>query len=121
MQTHIYNVVYHYNPTSNRNRNYEAKYNLKVVYHYNPTSNRNVNEFMDSCTAVVYHYNPTSNRNNVCDFVYKDALYIIIILHQTATMHSPIVQPVSLYIIIILHQTATTLLLTILLIGCISL
>ncbi len=37
-------------------------------------------------SSVVYHYNPTSNRNRIKsddDFI---KLYIIIILHQTATM-----------------------------------
>ena len=37
-------VVYHYNPTSNRNRIIMHFTSLMVVYHYNPTSNRNINE-----------------------------------------------------------------------------
>ena len=79
--------------------------------------------------SVVYHYNPTSNRNKV--LVPKDpkklyiiiilhqtatemyfgdvfgVLYINIILHQTATMSAGDVRRSKLYIIIILHQTAT--------------
>ena len=34
-----------------------------VVYHYNPTSNRNVHVWDAPKCQVVYHYNPTSNRN----------------------------------------------------------
>ena len=37
--------------------------NMMVVYHYNPTSNRNYPEFLANLRSVVYHYNPTSNRN----------------------------------------------------------
>ena len=36
---------------------------LAVVYHYNPTSNRNALPIRLLTTEVVYHYNPTSNRN----------------------------------------------------------
>ena len=35
---------------------------------------------------VVYHYNPTSNRNHEAEKLALDMLYIIIILHQTATI-----------------------------------
>ena len=35
--------------------------------------------------AVVYHYNPTSNRNEDVNIINVIKLYIIIILHQTAT------------------------------------
>ena len=34
-----------------------------VVYHYNPTSNRNGYMIISLLHFVVYHYNPTSNRN----------------------------------------------------------
>ncbi len=34
-------VVYHYNPTSNRNLVFKSRIKSDVVYHYNPTSNRN--------------------------------------------------------------------------------
>ena len=62
---------------------------------------------MRSLTGVVYHYNPTSNRNGRGSFRAEVVLYIIIILHQTAT--SVYIAPAAywLYIIIILHQTAT--------------
>ncbi len=36
---------------------------VQVVYHYNPTSNRNVGDTALGVFRVVYHYNPTSNRN----------------------------------------------------------
>ena len=36
--------------------------------------------------VVVYHYNPTSNRNVTQRLITKEMLYIIIILHQTATL-----------------------------------
>ena len=63
----IYLVVYHYNPTSNRNHPTYKLLNKEVVYHYNPTSNRNPHTLGDCCGW----------------------LYIIIILHQTATLRLP--------------------------------
>ena len=56
-----------------------------VVYHYNPTSNRNIAVVAVYSLVVVYHYNPTSNRNYADTFIAANMLYIIIILHQTAT------------------------------------
>ena len=56
-----------------------------VVYHYNPTSNRNFIYDLFQFDSVVYHYNPTSNRNIDKQFQQGTLLYIIIILHQTAT------------------------------------
>ena len=57
--------------------------------------------------TVVYHYNPTSNRNAHNLFIFRLSLYIIIILHQTATNLADVLDGSTLYIIIILHQTAT--------------
>ena len=57
-----------------------------VVYHYNPTSNRNDSIRYISKRMVVYHYNPTSNRNRRSQSEPRIRLYIIIILHQTATV-----------------------------------
>ena len=37
---------------------------IAVVYHYNPTSNRNCKNGLRLDADVVYHYNPTSNRND---------------------------------------------------------
>ena len=59
---------------------------MPVVYHYNPTSNRNSEGLFYILWKVVYHYNPTSNRNCHYDIVFLTGLYIIIILHQTATI-----------------------------------
>ena len=59
--------------------------NAEVVYHYNPTSNRNFFKVRQRFRLVVYHYNPTSNRNLSDLRQIVDKLYIIIILHQTAT------------------------------------
>ena len=56
-------VVYHYNPTSNRNIDLLVGKASNVVYHYNPTSNRNDYLTLPDMIEVVYHYNPTSNRN----------------------------------------------------------
>ena len=78
-------VVYHYNPTSNRNRHRILPCDRLVVYHYNPTSNRNLEEAAEEDAEVVYHYNPTSNRNAQSTAFCAALLYIIIILHQTAT------------------------------------
>ena len=58
-------------------------------------------------SVVVYHYNPTSNRNLGLNTVQILSLYIIIILHQTATILQLRLEKLLLYIIIILHQTAT--------------
>ena len=58
----------------------------EVVYHYNPTSNRNESAIWYFTTKVVYHYNPTSNRNSAMCVAASAVLYIIIILHQTATL-----------------------------------
>ena len=66
-QVDVYmHVVYHYNPTSNRNGNSLYGSNGTVVYHYNPTSNRNSQGVKTGALIVVYHYNPTSNRNFSC-------------------------------------------------------
>ena len=78
-------VVYHYNPTSNRNILLELINIAAVVYHYNPTSNRNLVSKRYVIRNVVYHYNPTSNRNMRFRLADEGELYIIIILHQTAT------------------------------------
>ena len=58
-------VVYHYNPTSNRNIIVLPIGVSAVVYHYNPTSNRNMTIDETNMPKVVYHYNPTSNRNYI--------------------------------------------------------
>ncbi len=78
-------VVYHYNPTSNRNGTHGQHLGRYVVYHYNPTSNRNCCRILNVFCIVVYHYNPTSNRNYNMSKKQSNGLYIIIILHQTAT------------------------------------
>ena len=36
---------------------------MLVVYHYNPTSNRNALHYRVKNRQVVYHYNPTSIYN----------------------------------------------------------
>ena len=44
---------------------------LLVVYHYNPTSNRN-SDYVRYCDAeVVYHYNPTSKRNDKISVIHN--------------------------------------------------
>ena len=80
---------------------------MTVVYHYNPTSNRNKSTQTFFLDNVVYHYNPTSNRNSNIIKERIRKLYIIIILHQTATVGANLALANKLYIIIILHQTAT--------------
>ena len=82
-------------------------FSASVVYHYNPTSNRNGAIRVGCAGGVVYHYNPTSNRNTEDVWERFCRLYIIIILHQTATLVLPYLSVRMLYIIIILHQTAT--------------
>ena len=57
-------VVYHYSPTSNRNRRAYRVQEWLVVYHYSPTSNRNYKSGLVFQMLVVYHYSPTSNRNH---------------------------------------------------------
>ena len=58
-------------------------------------------------SVVVYPYIPTSNRNPRPRLLYLVALYILIFLHQTATMGAGWDWKVELYILIFLHQTAT--------------
>ncbi len=62
----------------------------------------------ENMPKVVYHYNPTSNRNDQGSLDVSPELYIIIILHQTATLGMNASEVIELYIIIILHQTATS-------------
>ena len=62
----------------------------KVVYHLHPTSNRNSRSWTISRVSVVYHLHPTSNRNENVITTFVKRLYIIFILHQTATGSPPL-------------------------------
>ena len=56
---------------------------------------------------VVYRSIPTSNRNRgQVEEVFK-GLYIVLFLHQTATLRPQSLRCPSLYIVLFLHQTAT--------------
>ena len=80
------NVVYPYIPTSNRNLSAVILNLAFVVYPYIPTSNRNLSAVILNLAFVVYPYIPTSNRNNEEDDNDIYMLYILIFLHQTATV-----------------------------------
>ena len=56
---------------------------------------------------VVSSYHPTSNRNLIVFRFHSDKLYLLIILHQTATANPEDSRVRRLYLLIILHQTAT--------------
>ena len=81
---------------------------ITVVYHLHPTSNRNVRLCCLLRLLVVYHLHPTSNRNVTISVVKVSVLYIIFILHQTATDWQDFINDAKLYIIFILHQPATS-------------
>ena len=57
--------------------------------------------------CVVYRSIPTSNRNKQIDYYSFVLLYIVLFLHQTATVSSATFLICSLYIVLFLHQTAT--------------
>ena len=59
---------------------------LLAVYPYIPTSNRNGVAVPVADVCAVYPYIPTSNRNNALYRVFIAELYILIFLHQTATI-----------------------------------
>ena len=80
------NVVYPYIPTSNRNTWWGVLTVRPVVYPYIPTSNRNTLRKVGRYPPVVYPYIPTSNRNSYNLLPSFPALYILIFLHQTATL-----------------------------------
>ena len=71
--------------------------------------------------TAVYPYIPTSNRNSSVPKWPRILLYILIFLHQTATLMIHLWLLLRLYILIFLHQTATLLLLYLLVVCCISL
>ena len=80
---------------------------LQVVYRSIPTSNRNGKHALLSPSAVVYRSIPTSNRNLLCLVIHVEALYIVLFLHQTATLAQRGEYGEALYIVLFLHQTAT--------------
>ena len=94
---------------------------LVVVYPYIPTSNRNLWVRITIALRVVYPYIPTSNRNMALVLIDTLELYILIFLHQTATLIFAFNTLDRLYILIFLHQTATVLSLPTVHVSCISL
>ena len=59
---------------------------ILVVYRSIPTSNRNTSRRAAILTWVVYRSIPTSNRNAQLDRIKHSKLYIVLFLHQTATI-----------------------------------
>ena len=57
-----------------------------VVYRSIPTSNRNSALRVESTNFVVYRSIPTSNRNSRITGTVRITLYIVLFLHQTATI-----------------------------------
>ena len=60
--------------------------NTFVVYRSIPTSNRNRLAMRYLNREVVYRSIPTSNRNLLVSLILLVMLYIVLFLHQTATM-----------------------------------
>ena len=56
---------------------------------------------------VVYRSIPTSNRNFRVLGLFQRVLYIVLFLHQTATVINDVPDGEKLYIVLFLHQTAT--------------
>ena len=100
-------VVPHSNSTSNHNFHLQFRGKLFVVPHSNSTSNHNVLRRFRSFLLVVPHSNSTSNHNMVARLWKLTALFLIPILHQTTTGHSPDFLDTLLFLIPILHQTTT--------------
>ena len=78
-----------------------------VVYRSIPTSNRNDSQRPAIIDKVVYRSIPTSNRNVYAWYRQRRSLYIVLFLHQTATLKSRYIGTFLLYIVLFLHQTAT--------------
>ena len=81
-------AVYPYIPTSNRNLPICQLKRRIAVYPYIPTSNRNRHPKRPWRPVAVYPYIPTSNRNGGAGGVFSVGLYILIFLHQTATLRT---------------------------------
>ena len=82
----INRVVYRSIPTSNRNSAPHPVIRYRVVYRSIPTSNRNDLIANTPNLLVVYRSIPTSNRNIRAAFALDKLLYIVLFLHQTATI-----------------------------------
>ena len=80
----------------------------KVVYRSIPTSNRNKSFAFMVDGLVVYRSIPTSNRNDAVKLLRLSQLYIVLFLHQTATLIPLYQKRGMLYIVLFLHQTATS-------------
>ena len=121
-------VVSSYHPTSNRNLNwflvFHAVLYLLIILHQTATPIHSISQqagciFLSSyikpqlyvasslSVLVVSSYHPTSNRNLLIVFITVVLLYLLIILHQTATIYPCYGVLEGLYLLIILHQTAT--------------
>ena len=77
-------VPYQYS-TSNRNKWVILHWKKKVVPYQYSTSNRNVEEGLTNRRRVVPYQYSTSNRNTFSFYFFSIRLFLISILHQTAT------------------------------------
>ena len=77
-----------------------------VPYQYS-TSNRNRRLYSSRSDRVVPYQYSTSNRNKFLPPITKLSLFLINILHQTATSRVSWKKALMLFLINILHQTAT--------------
>ena len=74
---------YSYIKPQHKHRHSQA---IRVVYRSIPTSNRNVHCLYHRPCTVVYRSIPTSNRNAARPPAPLHLLYIVLFLHQTATV-----------------------------------
>ena len=99
-------VPYQYS-TSNRNNKNIGEIIMKVVPYQYSTSNRNRHAILFVHMIVVPYQYSTSNRNRCWSRHSCQQLFLISILHQTATKIRAALRKHKLFLISILHQTAT--------------
>ena len=100
-------VPYQYS-TSNRNYGVDDLLGGNVVPYQYSTSNRNCDITVCLAQLVVPYQYSTSNRNNNIMIREQIELFLISILHQTATVVEIQYFILLLFLISILHQTATS-------------
>ena len=93
---------------------------MVVVYHLVPTSNHNKKEkWKIALKLFIILFLHQTTTSHMPPSIYP-LLFIILFLHQTTTMLSIIFFAHSLFIILFLHQTTTSVLMTFLLVCCLS-
>ena len=83
--------MFHLNSTSNHNFVDLIVILAIVVFHLNSTSNHNMIRYIQRSCPVVFHLNSTSNHNYIKVATTIKMLCFILILHQTTTTVSVII------------------------------